>query len=175
MADPAGGSAPTSRAGRAPGHCVTMETSSPTERRDIFSRSHGLTKRESEVLCHLTDGADTRAVAKAMVISELTVQDHLKSAFTKTSTSSRRELLALASAADRRCPSQRPVAEDVAVSSPIQPHVGTVPPSSILMRRSTLSRCLASKQIGQTRQRPPDQGSSNPTGDEIHCTQVASA
>lgn len=75
---------------------VTVETSSPTERRDIFSRSHGLTSRESEVLCHLADGADTRTVAKAMAISELTVQDHLKSVFAKTATSSRRELLALA-------------------------------------------------------------------------------
>ncbi len=75
---------------------VTMETSSPTERRDIFSRSHGLTSRESEVVGHLANGADTRTVARAMVISELTVQDHLKSVFTKTSTSSRRELLALA-------------------------------------------------------------------------------
>lgn len=73
-----------------------METSSPTERRDIFSRLHGLTRRESEVVCHLSDEADTQNVARAMVISELTVQDHLKSVFTKTSTSSRRELLAVA-------------------------------------------------------------------------------
>ncbi|MEO6309197.1 MAG: LuxR C-terminal-related transcriptional regulator [Leifsonia sp.] len=73
---------------------VTMEASSPAERRDIFSRSPGLTDREDEVLRHLTDGYDTRTVARLMSISEFTVQDHLKSVFTKTSTSSRRELLA---------------------------------------------------------------------------------
>ncbi|WP_198668859.1 helix-turn-helix transcriptional regulator [Homoserinimonas sp. OAct 916] len=74
---------------------VTMESSSPTERRDVFSRSHGLTNRETEVFRHVADGADTRAVATLMSISELTVQDHLKAVFTKTLTSSRRELLAL--------------------------------------------------------------------------------
>ncbi len=74
---------------------VTMEASSPTERRDIFSRSHGLTGRETEVLRHVADGYDTRTVARLMSISDLTVQDHLKSVFTKTLTSSRRELLAM--------------------------------------------------------------------------------
>lgn len=72
---------------------VTMETISAVERRDVFSRSHGLTQREDQVLRHLADGVDTRTVARLMSISELTVQDHLKSVFTKTSTSSRRELL----------------------------------------------------------------------------------
>lgn len=74
---------------------VTMEASSPTERRDVFSRSHGLTDRETEVLHHLADGHDTRTVARLMSISDLTVQDHLKSVFAKTLTSSRRELLAV--------------------------------------------------------------------------------
>ena len=75
---------------------VTMEASSPAERRDMFSRSHGLTGRESEVVRHLADGYDTRTVAASMAISELTVQDHLKAIFAKTFTSSRRQLLALA-------------------------------------------------------------------------------
>lgn len=73
---------------------VTMEVSSPMERRDIFSRSHGLTPREDELLGHLVEGVDTRTVAKLMSISAYTVQDHLKSVFTKCSTSSRPELLA---------------------------------------------------------------------------------
>ncbi|MEP6854816.1 MAG: helix-turn-helix transcriptional regulator [Pedococcus sp.] len=75
---------------------VTMEASSPTERRDIFSRSHGLTPRETEVFRHVADGYDTRTMARLMSISDLTVQDHLKSMFNKTRTASRRELLAMA-------------------------------------------------------------------------------
>jgi DNA-binding CsgD family transcriptional regulator len=74
---------------------VTTEESSPTERRDVFARAHGLTRREDELLGHLADGVDTRSVARLMSISELTVQDHLKAMFTKTATSSRRELLAV--------------------------------------------------------------------------------
>ena len=73
---------------------VTMEASSPMERRDLFSRCSSLTGREDQLLRHLAEGADTRTVAGLMGISEHTVQDHLKSVFTKTSTSSRRELLA---------------------------------------------------------------------------------
>lgn len=74
---------------------VTMEACSPAERRDLVSRAHGLTRREDELLGHLAEGADSHAVARLMSISEHTVQDHLKSVFTKTSTSSRRELLAM--------------------------------------------------------------------------------
>jgi DNA-binding CsgD family transcriptional regulator len=73
---------------------VTMEASSSTERREVFSRSHALTRREEALLSHLAEGVDTRAVARSMTISEHTVQDHLKSMFSKTSTSSRSELLA---------------------------------------------------------------------------------
>ncbi|CUR59651.1 putative LuxR family transcriptional regulator [metagenome] len=75
---------------------VTMELSSAGERRDLFSRSHTLTPRESELLGRLAEGADTRSIARLMSISELTVQDHLKSVFTKTGTASRGELLARA-------------------------------------------------------------------------------
>ncbi len=75
---------------------VTMEASSPAERRDVFSRAHGLTTREDELLRHLAEGVDTRAVAGLMSISAHTVQDHLKAVFSKTSTSSRREVLAKA-------------------------------------------------------------------------------
>ncbi len=71
-----------------------MEASSSSERRDVFSRSHGLTRREVELLGHLADGVDTRSAAAAMSISDYTVQDHLKSIFAKTSTTRRSELLA---------------------------------------------------------------------------------
>ncbi len=76
---------------------VTVEPISSAERRDLLSRVHALTAREDELLRRLTEGIDTRTAAREMAISEHTVQDHLKSVFRKTSTSSRRELLAMAS------------------------------------------------------------------------------
>lgn len=73
---------------------VTIETSSPTDRLAILSRAARLTARESELVALLAEGADTRTVAGRMVVSEHTVQDHLKSIFVKTGAPNRRELLA---------------------------------------------------------------------------------
>jgi DNA-binding CsgD family transcriptional regulator len=75
---------------------VTIEETSPPERVDLFSRALGLTARESELVAHLTTGADTRELAGRMHLSEHTVQDHLKSIFAKTGTNTRRTLLARA-------------------------------------------------------------------------------
>ena len=75
---------------------VTIEPTSPAERRDLFARSHALTSREGEVLEHLARGADTRTLAGELYLSEHTVQDHLKSIFAKTGTHSRRVLLSRA-------------------------------------------------------------------------------
>ncbi len=75
---------------------VTMERSTPGERADMFSRVFGLSRRETELLDHLASGQDTREVAGAMFVSENTVQDHLKSIFTKTGTHNRPTLLAQA-------------------------------------------------------------------------------
>jgi DNA-binding CsgD family transcriptional regulator len=89
----------TLRASRvSPGNAiaVAIERSSPAERLDVFSRSHGLTPRERELVSHLAQGHDTREVAASMVVSPHTVQDHLKSVFAKTGTRSRRLLLARA-------------------------------------------------------------------------------
>lgn len=73
---------------------VTIESSSPAERADLFARGHALTMREAELLDHLVDGADTRSIANRMFLSEHTVQDHLKSIFAKAGTRNRRTLLA---------------------------------------------------------------------------------
>ena len=73
---------------------VTIERASPAERRDLFGRAHGLSAREAELVDHLARGVDTRETARAMFVSEHTVQDHLKSIFAKTGARSRRTLLA---------------------------------------------------------------------------------
>jgi DNA-binding CsgD family transcriptional regulator len=72
---------------------VTIETTAPPDRAALFARAHALTPRESEVLGHLITGADTREMAQQMFLSGHTVQDHLKSIFTKSGTRSRRALL----------------------------------------------------------------------------------
>lgn len=72
---------------------VTIESTSPTDRMSLFIRACGLSLREGELVRHLAKGADTRQVAEVMFLSQHTVQDHLKSIFTKTGTRNRRELL----------------------------------------------------------------------------------
>jgi DNA-binding NarL/FixJ family response regulator len=75
---------------------VSIEDSSPSERASLFARAYGLSAREAELLGHLVMGNDTRGVARLMFLSQHTVQDHLKSIFTKTSVRNRRTLLARA-------------------------------------------------------------------------------
>ncbi len=75
---------------------VTIERALPAERLAVFAKSCALSARETELLGHLVSGTDTREVAKRMYLSELTVQDHLKSIFSKTDTHSRRALLSRA-------------------------------------------------------------------------------
>ena len=74
---------------------VTIEQTSPGDRLALFARAFAFSARESELAGHLTRGADTAEIARRMFLSEHTVQDHLKSIFAKTSTHSRRALLAL--------------------------------------------------------------------------------
>ncbi len=75
---------------------VTIEETSPIERVSLFGRAFGLSAREIELLGHLVTGTDTRELARRMFLSEHTVQDHLKSIFSKTSTRNRRSLLSRA-------------------------------------------------------------------------------
>jgi DNA-binding NarL/FixJ family response regulator len=85
---PGPGPGPAAEPGqRSPGAAtivVTIEEVSAAGRLELFARAYGLTAREDELLSLLATGSDTRAMARQMKLSELTVQDHLKSIFAKT-------------------------------------------------------------------------------------------
>ena len=72
---------------------VSIEPSSPAERRTCLPACHALTPRETELLGVLVEGLDTKAIAGAFFVSQHTVQDHLKSIFAKTGARNRRTLL----------------------------------------------------------------------------------
>ncbi len=72
---------------------VTIEVSTPAERREVFALAHGLTPREREVLGEVARGLDSQAVAERLFLSEHTVHDHVKSVLAKTGTASRQALL----------------------------------------------------------------------------------
>ena len=84
----------TARAARmGPQIAVSLEVSSPEERLEVFALAHGMSVREGELLGMLADGSDTKRIAQRMFLSELTVQDHLKSIFAKSQTHNRQSLL----------------------------------------------------------------------------------
>ena len=67
---------------------MTIERTAPAGRTALYARACGFSARESQLLTLLVAGADTRSVAAQMFVSELTVQDHLKSVFDKSGRSS---------------------------------------------------------------------------------------
>jgi DNA-binding NarL/FixJ family response regulator len=73
---------------------VTLRAATATETFKLLCRAYALSKRERQVVAVLVAGLDTRAITQRLCISRYTVQDHLKSVFTKTGVRSRRELLA---------------------------------------------------------------------------------
>lgn len=75
---------------------VSIEECPPPARLALFGRAFGLSTREAELLAGLGTGKSTREIAGQMVVSEHTVQDHLKSIFAKTAASSRRTVLSRA-------------------------------------------------------------------------------
>ncbi|WP_067829529.1 helix-turn-helix transcriptional regulator [Nocardia inohanensis] len=72
---------------------VSIEPSSPAERLDLFARAHALSARESEVLALLAAGLDSRQLAAELVLSEHTVNDHVKSILAKCAARTRNTLL----------------------------------------------------------------------------------
>ena len=72
---------------------VTLEHATPAQRVEVYGFAIGLTIRERELLSHLVAGADTRGTAAALGISEYTVNDHLRTIFTKAGVNTRRQLI----------------------------------------------------------------------------------
>ena len=90
------------------GIVVTIEEASAVERLELFCLATGLTPREHELVALLATGADTRAMARQMQLSEHTVQDHLKSIFAKSGTRDRVTVLSRALGTRRVSTTQPP-------------------------------------------------------------------
>jgi DNA-binding CsgD family transcriptional regulator len=72
---------------------VTIEVSTVAERREVFALAHGLSPREREVLGHLATGADSRTMAHTLVLSEHTVNDHVRAVLAKCEAPTRAVLM----------------------------------------------------------------------------------
>ena len=75
---------------------VSIEPSTPAERTDLFARVHGLSRRETEVLDLLGQGLSSSEVAELLVLSEHTVNDHVKAVLEKSGARTRQVLLSRA-------------------------------------------------------------------------------
>lgn len=92
MADTTGGTPDPARRDVA----VSIEPSTPSERTDLFARVHGLSTRESEVLTLLGLGLSSHEIAARLVLSEHTVNDHVKAVLQKAGARTRQLLLSRA-------------------------------------------------------------------------------
>lgn len=72
---------------------VIVEPAPPLEAGAMALRAYRLTPRELEVAALVLQGHSTGEIAAELVVSELTVQQHLKGVFDKTNVRSRRELV----------------------------------------------------------------------------------
>jgi DNA-binding CsgD family transcriptional regulator len=75
------------------GIVLTIEPTPAGELSRLALTAHGLTRREEDVATLVLQGANTRAIATALHLSQYTVQDHLKAVFTKLGVNSRREMI----------------------------------------------------------------------------------
>lgn len=72
---------------------VCFETAKPLDIMPFMAEAHGLSLREKQILESVLRGFSTKEIASSLHISAYTVQDHMKSIFTKTGMTSRRELI----------------------------------------------------------------------------------
>jgi DNA-binding CsgD family transcriptional regulator len=72
---------------------VCFETAKPMDIIPFMVEAYGLSLREKQILDWVLRGCSTKELARSLHISAYTVQDHMKSIFTKTGVSSRRELI----------------------------------------------------------------------------------
>ncbi len=73
---------------------VIIETAAPAEVAEVIMHAYRLTPQERTVTGLVCRGLSTSQIAARLCVSPYTVQDHLKSVFTKTGVRSRRELVA---------------------------------------------------------------------------------
>lgn len=74
---------------------VTLEPADPIKLAPLVMEAYGLSGREQEVVALLLRGRSTREISETLFLSAHTVQDHLKSIFTKVGVRSRRELVSV--------------------------------------------------------------------------------
>ncbi len=84
------------RPGAAPPLAVTIQECPASDRMEVFARCFGLTRAQRQLLDLAAGGLDTAALAAALRISPLTVQDQFKAIFAACGVRSRGALLALA-------------------------------------------------------------------------------
>jgi DNA-binding CsgD family transcriptional regulator len=71
---------------------VIIEAAGPAVIAPLIVEGFGLSDRERQIVPLVLRGASTQEIARALRLSPLTVQDHLKSIFDKMGVRSRREL-----------------------------------------------------------------------------------
>jgi len=80
--------------GRTAPVAILLEAARPAEMAPLLADAYGLTRQERRVTECVAQGLPTRQIAIHLRVSAYTVQDHLKSIFSKTGTGSRGALIA---------------------------------------------------------------------------------